>query len=217
MARRTFTFDANQGWDVENLVSTIGYFVLAVAMTIFAINMMRSRARGQRVGNDPWGAPTIEWTLPSPVPEYNFEEIPTVTSRYPLWDKQHTGHSEVPTAPETETHTEHEDVVDVVAEHRGLRGEPPMPTAAELGIHMPSPTIKPLLASVALAIPFIGLMMDKSMILMVGGGALFVITLYSWLLTPVEPEHHPHAQAPKGPTGRPTDKPMADAPFWTAR
>jgi cytochrome c oxidase subunit 1 len=217
MARRTFTYDANQGWDVENQIATIGYFVLAVGMLFFAFNLARSRTRGQRIGNDPWGAPTIEWTLPSPVPEYNFAEIPTVTSRYPLWDKQHSGHSEVPAAPETESHTEHQDVVDVVAEHRGLPGEPPMPTAAELGIHMPSPTIKPLLASVALALPFIGLMMDKNMILMVGGGALFVITLYTWLLTPVEPEHHPHAPASAGRGGRPSGKPMADAPFWTGQ
>jgi hypothetical protein len=214
MARRTFTYDANQGWDVENQVATIGYFVLAVAMAAFAINLMRSRTRGQRVGNDPWGAATLEWTLPSPVPEYNFAELPVVTSRYPLWDKQHSGHAEVPTAPETETHTEHEDVVDVVSEHRGLPGEPPHPTPAELGIHMPSPTIKPLLAAVALTIPFIGLLMGTNIPVIVGGGALFVLILFSWLLTPVEPDHHPvspsHSADPKR-------RPRADEPFWTKR
>jgi len=49
---------------------------------------------------------------------------------------------------------------------------------------------------------------------MVGGGVLFVGFLYSWLLTPVEPEHHAHTPAhPGGQTG----KPMADSPFWTTR
>jgi hypothetical protein len=44
---------------------------------------------------------------------------------------------------------------------------------------------------------------------------LFVLFLYSWLLTPVEPEHHP--PAPSGGAGGPSDKPMADSPFWAAR
>ena len=46
---------------------------------------------GAIAGNDPWGAPTLEWSIPSPPPEYNFATIPTVTSRYPLWDVQVAG------------------------------------------------------------------------------------------------------------------------------
>ena len=40
----------------------------------------------RRAGPDPWHGPTLEWTIPSPPPEYNFAVIPTVTSAYPNWD-----------------------------------------------------------------------------------------------------------------------------------
>jgi hypothetical protein len=65
-----------------------------------------------------------------------------------------------------------------------------LPTAQELGIPMPSPTLKPLVAGFGLAIPFIGLIWHVKLAVMILGGAVFVITLFSWLLTPVEPEHH---------------------------
>jgi hypothetical protein len=54
---------------------------------------------------------------------------------------------------------------------------------------MPSPTIKPLLATIAFVIPFIGLIWHKHVLLMVGGGLLFLLAMVAWLLTPIEPEH----------------------------
>jgi len=53
---------------------------------VFIYNVLRSRKHGAIAGNDPWGAPTLEWSIPSPPPEYNYATIPTVTSRYPMWD-----------------------------------------------------------------------------------------------------------------------------------
>ena len=47
---------------------------------------VRSWTKGERAGNDPWGAGTLEWSIPSPPPDYNFAELPNVTSRYPVWD-----------------------------------------------------------------------------------------------------------------------------------
>src|SRR5205823_4556345 len=35
---------------------------------------------------DPWGAASLEWATKSPPPVYNFEHIPVVGSRTPLWD-----------------------------------------------------------------------------------------------------------------------------------
>ena len=49
-------------------------------------NIWRSRTNGEVAGDDPWGAPSLEWSIPSPPPDYNFAVIPKVTSRYPLWD-----------------------------------------------------------------------------------------------------------------------------------
>jgi cytochrome c oxidase subunit 1 len=45
--------------------------------------------KGKPAGDDPWDAWTLEWATTSPPPPYNFEEIPTVRSRRPLWDVKH--------------------------------------------------------------------------------------------------------------------------------
>jgi cytochrome c oxidase subunit 1/cytochrome c oxidase subunit I+III len=42
--------------------------------------------RGRPAGNNPWDAPTLEWSTPSPPPAYNFAVIPIVASRHPLWE-----------------------------------------------------------------------------------------------------------------------------------
>src|SRR5919205_2160796 len=86
MPRRTYRYDAGQGWETENLIETIGATILVVGTAIFVYNLIRSRRAGATAGSDPWGAPTPEWTIPSPPPEYNFATIPTIRSRYPLWD-----------------------------------------------------------------------------------------------------------------------------------
>ena len=50
------------------------------------VHFFRARRPGIIAGTARWGAPTLEWTIPSPPPEYNFATLPTVRSRYPLWD-----------------------------------------------------------------------------------------------------------------------------------
>jgi cytochrome c oxidase subunit 1 len=164
MPRRVYTYPDHQGWNTENMVSTIGALLLALGVIAFVTNLVRSRRSGEEAGNDPWGGPTLEWSIPSPPPEYNYATIPTVRSRYPMWEKKAPGEAH----PPVEAHP---------------------PTAAELGIPMPSPTIKPLVAALGLTIGFIGLIYDKSLPIMLLGAAILVGALYAWLLTPVEPEH----------------------------
>src|SRR5688500_3255727 len=86
MPRRIYRYDADQGFELFNLMSSVGSYILAVGMIIFVYNFFRSRAKGRIAGNDPWGGPTLEWSIPSPPPDYNFAELPNVTSRYPMWD-----------------------------------------------------------------------------------------------------------------------------------
>jgi cytochrome c oxidase subunit 1 len=203
MPRRIYTYGANQGWELENLVESLGAYLLAVATLIFVINFVTSRRRGAIAGNDPWGAPTIEWTLPSPPPDYNYASIPNVTSRYPLWDMK-SPHltSDVPHGAESEKRTDVKiagndagsfqaprDPIGTGEKHETLT-EKPYPTAAELGIAMPYPTIKPLLAAVGITVMFTGLIWNKHLLVMLLGAAIFVASLYAWLLSPLEPEHH---------------------------
>ena len=68
------------------MITTIGAFLFAVGILLFLINVLISLRRGAPAGNNPWEAPTLEWSIPSPPPPYNFSVIPIVASRHPLWE-----------------------------------------------------------------------------------------------------------------------------------
>jgi len=89
MPRRIYTYEPGRGWDVWNLIITIGAFVQGIAILIFVGNLLYSLFKGKLAGSDPWDAWTLEWSVSSPPPEYNFVTIPVVRSRRPLWDIKH--------------------------------------------------------------------------------------------------------------------------------
>src|SRR5260370_558620 len=89
MPRRIYTYEPGRGWDVWNLIVTIGVFFQALGTVVFVVNLVWSYFKGATAGNDPWDAWTLEWSTPSPPPAYNFSVIPTVKSRRPLWDLKH--------------------------------------------------------------------------------------------------------------------------------
>ena len=87
MTRRVYTYEHGLGWDAYNLLETIGGFVLAAGLLlIFAQPRLERASAARRPGRDPFHGGTLEWTIPSPPPHYNFAVIPTVTSPYPNWD-----------------------------------------------------------------------------------------------------------------------------------
>jgi cytochrome c oxidase subunit I len=87
MPRRIYTYHAGLGWDLWNLLSSIGSFVLALGILITVVNFFWSRRFGSLAGPDPWGGDTLEWATSSPPPPYDFVEIPTVRSVVPVWDQ----------------------------------------------------------------------------------------------------------------------------------
>jgi cytochrome c oxidase subunit 1 len=89
MPRSIYTYQPDRGWNFLNLVVSIGGLIQGIAVVIFAYNFIVSYWRGEVAGNDPWDAWTLEWTTSSPPPVYNFEELPEVHSRRPLWDAKH--------------------------------------------------------------------------------------------------------------------------------
>jgi cytochrome c oxidase subunit 1 len=89
MPRRIYTYEADRGWDVFNLICTVGVAFQALAIVLFLWNVVRSLLWGKDAGNDPWDAWTLEWAVSSPPPHYNFALLPVVRSRRPLWDFKH--------------------------------------------------------------------------------------------------------------------------------
>jgi cytochrome c oxidase subunit 1 len=89
MPRSIYTYQPDRGWNLLNLVVSIGGLIQGIAVLIFAYNFIVSYWRGEEAGDDPWDAWTLEWATSSPPPVYNFEELPEVHSRRPLWDLKH--------------------------------------------------------------------------------------------------------------------------------
>ncbi|NBI30053.1 cytochrome c oxidase subunit I [Chengkuizengella marina] len=127
MPRRVFTYLPNQGWDTANFVSTIGAFFMAAGVIVILINVIIS-IKGPKAPADPWDGRTLEWSIPSPSPEYNFKQLPLVRGLDAFWLEKMDGKKEMTPA------------------------EPLGP------IHMPSPSILPFFMSLGLFIAGFGFM-----------------------------------------------------------
>jgi cytochrome c oxidase subunit 1 len=89
MPRRVYTYEADRGWAVWNMIVSSGALIQAVGTLLFVYNLVRSYFKGAIAGSDPWDAWTLEWATSSPPAIYNFAVIPSVESRRPLWDLKH--------------------------------------------------------------------------------------------------------------------------------
>jgi cytochrome c oxidase subunit I len=89
MPRRVFTYPDLPWWGALNFISTMGVFILAAGVLVFLWNIFDSARHGAIAGDNPWNAWTLEWATTSPPPEHNFERIPPIRSRRPLWDLAH--------------------------------------------------------------------------------------------------------------------------------
>jgi cytochrome c oxidase subunit 1 len=139
MPRRVYTYLPEMGWGRLNLIATIGAFVLAVGVLVFIFNVFWARLHGVVAGANPWGADTLEWSISSPPPNYNFHNLPVVQGRYALWSQT----EDVPIVRGLST-TKRETLVTSVFEAK-----------PELRFEIPGPSIWPALLALATAETFI--------------------------------------------------------------
>src|SRR5690606_28728645 len=154
MPRRIYTYDAALGLGFWNAVSTVGAYILAVGVFVYLVNLARSLANGERCDADVWDARTIEWSLPSPIPPYNFERVPHVVARDHFW---HVKHGETP-VQETAASTEEE--------------------SDSHGIHMPDQSYFPFLAGAGMMIGAFGML--YSIALAFVGLGIVVLSIFAW-------------------------------------
>lgn len=142
MPRRVYTYAAGLGWEVPNLVSSIGSFILMIGFAIILIDMLVQWRFAPHVQRNPWKAGTLEWAMATPVTAYNFASLPQVTERDPLAADPDLpahlaagqGFLATPTAPDRR------ETLAVTA----LKGEP------DYLLILPGPSFVPLLAALAL-------------------------------------------------------------------
>ncbi|MDB5052941.1 MAG: cytochrome c oxidase subunit [Bacilli bacterium] len=128
MPRRVFTYHPGEGLEAGNLISTIGAFLMGLGTIVFLYNIIITAMKKPDAPADPWDGRTLEWTIPSPPPEYNFKLTPLVRALDPFWKEKMDGNKEMTPA------------------------EPLGP------IHMPSGSILPFVMSVGLFIAGFGFM-----------------------------------------------------------
>ncbi len=162
MPRRVYTYLPEMGWGTLNLISTIGGVMLFGSFVLFLYNVVASARRGALAGPNPWGAGTLEWAAASPPLPQNFDRIPVVTNREPLWA--------------------HRDTLPVVAglsvENREVIVSTVTAGRADLKETSPEPSIWPFLAAIATTITFVGSIFTPWAI--VWGGLPTMITLLGW-------------------------------------
>ncbi|HYI44006.1 MAG TPA: cytochrome c oxidase subunit I [Actinomycetota bacterium] len=165
MPRRIASYPDGMGWNMWNFVETIGAFVIAVSVLVFLANVAISRRKKVEAGDDPWDARTLEWSIPSPTPEYNFARVPMVHARDDFWHKKYIdtpdGEPSRVFAGGANGHDEHED-------H---------------GVHLPSPSYFPLAAAFGLPVLSYGTIYH-SVVGMIAGALILVLGLFAWALEP---------------------------------
>jgi cytochrome c oxidase subunit 1 len=169
MPRRISSYPEDFGWDLWNGIATAGAFVIALSVLVFMYNFWRSVRSGEESGSDPWDGRTLEWSIPSPPPHYNFAQIPQVHAVDDYWHQKYVedpGGRPVPVPAGGA----------VATDDRGHGGHD------EHDIHMPNPSYMPLIASIGLPIIAVGLI--YSFFLIPVGAAITVVGLYGWVLEP---------------------------------
>jgi len=101
---------------------------MGFAMLVLVINMIITFRKPKDAPADPWDGRTLEWSMSSPAPEYNFKQIPLVRGIDELFRLKMEGRRE------------------------------PVPAEPVGPIHMPSPSILPFLMALGLFIAGFGFM-----------------------------------------------------------
>ena len=173
MPRRVYTYPAGLGWDVYNLVSSIGAIGFGLSASLIVVNFLWSLRRGKAAGANPWNGDTLEWWEPSPPAAAQFKFIPFIRSRHPLWEQTDFG---------PRTRQERALMEPLRSAPTGWRGALIVSVLDGRPIaiaKMPGPTPWPFIMSVAFVTIFAGALLEHLWIF-VAGVAVTALSLVGW-------------------------------------
>ncbi len=154
MPRRIYTYAPDLGWNGLNLLATAGAFVLALSFVVFIANVVRTARSGEPAPADPWDGRTLEWSIPSPPPDYNFARLPYVHDRDEFWFEKYGNDA-------------------------GIRPRPAPPGPPE-PIHLPPPSYWPILLAASLLVMVSGVLLSLEQVIV--GGLLTIFCIYRFAM-----------------------------------
>jgi cytochrome c oxidase subunit I+III len=165
MPRRVYTYAESMGWGKLNLIATVGGALFAFSVLLFIINVVTSYRRRALAGDNPWNGGTLEWATASPAPAYNFERMPVVRSREPLWEPKDEIPENVTGLAEKSREVLITTVVDAYPDHR---------------LAFPNPSIWPFVSAVAVTALFIGSIFTPWAVVWGSIPVAIAVTLWFW-------------------------------------
>ncbi|HAQ87745.1 MAG TPA: cytochrome ubiquinol oxidase subunit I, partial [Pseudomonas sp.] len=180
MPRRVYTYGPDMGFDMLNMVSTVGAFILAAGVAVLVWDVLRPKGKQPYSARNPWNAGTLEWLAEMPGRAWGARSIPIIKSRYPLWDQPNlmrdvdAGRFYLPDAEEGKRETLISSIIDA---------EPIQ------CLRVPGPTFLSMWAAIFTGGLFIFATYSWYVAALVSGGlALITILIWLWTGTAVIPE-----------------------------
>jgi cytochrome c oxidase subunit 1/cytochrome c oxidase subunit I+III len=164
MPRRVYTYLPALGWDTLNFISTVGTVLLGIGVLLFLVNVVNSLRSGIQAPDNPWNAGTLEWATTSPPQPYNFDSLPYVHGRYPLWD-----------TPEVAPNTYH---FISNPDRRETLGTTVLDAEPEMRVILPGNSIVPFVMSLAIIATLIATFINITGVVI--GCVLILIVLAVW-------------------------------------
>jgi cytochrome c oxidase subunit 1 len=160
MTRRIYTYAAHTGFGPLSFVATLGAFVLGLGVALFLVNVWQSFRQKSMAPADPWQGATLEWAASSPPEPYAFERLPTVRSRYPLWEPSNRV------------------VTGLHADRRELLVSSLLDATPDHRFTIPDPSPWPIALALATGVTFIGAIFTPWALVV--GAALAAVALSGW-------------------------------------
>ena len=174
MPRRIYTYADNMGWEVSNLAATIGGFIIAISVATFIFNVLYSMRNKKVAPGDPWDGRTLEWSISSPPPHYNFAKIPQVSHIDDWWYKKYPSLLEGSPKGDLTPKVKVEDTSKV----------------NEADIHLPDLSYYPLFIGIGLSLAALGVMYTYALVTI--GLILVFWGSIGWSTEPVNEPHEDH-------------------------